>query len=120
MPDAVNMPEKLWDLANLITGFAILQTLATTFALAKGELEILKRAAAHRWAVIGTIVLTVCYVIAICWCGYEGCKLDSASNSNLWIIVTSGRVVAVLLFITMVMAALYGSRHPAKWGQHSN
>ena len=109
MTNAVNMPEKLWDLANLITGFAIVQTLATTFALAEGELKIMKGPTAHSYAVIGTIILTVCYVIAICWCGYKGRKLDSASNSEFWIVVTSGRVIAVLLFITMVTMALSGS-----------
>ena len=56
MTNAVNMPEKLWDLANLITGFAIVQTLATTFALAEGELKIMKGPTAHSYAVIGTII----------------------------------------------------------------
>jgi hypothetical protein len=36
-----NMTDKLWDLANLVTSFAVLQTVATIIAVTKGELKVL-------------------------------------------------------------------------------
>ena len=37
-----SMPDKLWDLANLITSFAVVQTAATAIAVTKGDLKALE------------------------------------------------------------------------------
>ena len=76
----MSMAEKLWDLANLIAGFGVLQAIATIFALTKGELKGLRGLAAHRYAAIGTVVFTLFYVIAIIWCGLLGAGFGQAGQ----------------------------------------
>lgn len=104
------MPEKLWDLTNLITGFGVLQPLATTFALIKGELRALKGVAAHRVVFIATILFTLLYVGAIIWCWVIGSSLDDANNSRIWNLTTIGRVSIVLIFALVLCTALWGHR----------
>ena len=103
-----NMAEKLWDLANLVTGFGVVQTLATTFAIAKRELKGFKGPTPHRFAFAGAVVFTLFYVIAILWCGRIGSLLDKAGNSQVWTVVTFGRVSSILLFTLVMLGALYG------------
>jgi hypothetical protein len=104
-----NMPEQLWDLANLVTGFAIVQTLATTFTVLKGELKVLKGLTAHWLAVAGTIFFLLCYVAAIWWCGDVGSSLD-AGHSHVWRVVTFGRIVGVILFTAVALVVIWGHR----------
>jgi hypothetical protein len=109
--DGVNMAEKLWDLANLITGFAVVQILATTFAMAKDELRTsLKGRAAHWTAFTVAMVFTAFYVTAIMWCGLKGSSLDDQKHSPVWSCVTAARVVAVVLFTVVGLGTLYGHR----------
>ena len=48
--DSAKMAEKLWDTANIIAGFAIVQAIATTFSLARLDLKALIRAGGARHA----------------------------------------------------------------------
>ena len=107
--DDVKMAEKLWDLANLITGFAVLQTLATIFALIKkgGEIE-LKGAPAHLWTFVATFIFTVLYVGAIIWCRYAASPPDGTNNAYVWNVTTFGRVSIVLIFTGIMCVALRG------------
>ena len=108
MSDAA-MAEKLWDLANLLTGFAVAQSIATTFGLAKREMKAIAGASAHKWAAIGTIGFTVFYVIAIIACGIAGDRLDQGPDT-IWLWVMLGRVFAVVLFAVVLLITLLGSR----------
>jgi len=103
-----SMPEKLWELANIVTGFAILQTLATTVALVKGDLNVLKGLNAHRYVFGGTIVFLVLYFAAIIWCGYVGSSLDKPEDLRVWNYVTVGRLCSVLIFTLVMWVALLG------------
>ena len=107
---AADMSEKLWDLANLITGFAVLQTLATIFALIKkgGEIDALKGAPAHLWAFVATFIFTVLYVGAIIWCRYAASPPDGTNNAYVWNVTTFGRVSIVLIFTGIMCVALWG------------
>jgi protein-S-isoprenylcysteine O-methyltransferase Ste14 len=104
-----NMPEQLWDLANLVTGFAVVQTVATIITVAKGELQGLKGTATHWIAVAGTAGFAACYIIAIMWCGIVGASLDNnVANSHVWTVVTFGRVFGVLLFTLVALGTIWG------------
>ena len=50
----LNIAEKLWDLGNLVTGFGVVQSLATTYAVAKGELRGFEGTRLHLLAAAGT------------------------------------------------------------------
>jgi hypothetical protein len=104
-----NMSEKLWDLANLITGFAVLQTLAMLFAVIKGDIPVLMQATVRRLAFVGTIVFTLLYMGAITWCGIEGYSLNAPHDYSVWLIVTLGRIVVVLIFSYLMSIALMGT-----------
>jgi hypothetical protein len=105
----LNMPEKLWDLANLITGFGVLQSLAMTFALTKSdEFKLLSGAAAHWCTLGGTVFFTALYIGAIIWCNNIGAPLDRANDLHIWNFTTIGRVTIVALFTIVMCAALFG------------
>ena len=103
----IKIAEKLWDLANLVTGFAVAQSIATTFTVAKGDLKTLKDAGPHLGAIIATLIFTTFYIIAILWCRKNGSSRDSTDNSSLWHAATVGRVFAVILF-TLVILVTFG------------
>jgi hypothetical protein len=107
------MADKLWDLANFITGFAIAQNLATTFAMAKGEFRnSLKGSAAHIVAFVSTIVFTILYFYAIWWCESQAINKPEVKSIedmvSLWKHVTVGRLVAVALFTVVTLMTLIG------------
>ena len=106
----INMPEKLWDLANVITGFGVLQSLAMTFALTKSdELRLLNTEAGHWCAFGGTVVFTALYIIAIIWCRIAASSNgDDANLAYIWKVTTSGRVAIVLAFTLIMCVALWG------------
>lgn len=106
--EKIKMAEKLWDLANLLTGFAVVQSIATTFTVAKGDLESLVGCDAHFMAMIVTLVFTIFYIIAILWCCKKGSSLDSKDNSSTWRAVKAGRVFAVVLFTLVTLGTFYG------------
>jgi hypothetical protein len=105
--DAVHLAEKLWDMANLITGFAVAQVVATTFAFVKGDLKVIAGAFRHWIALSGTFVFTGFYVFAIIWCGCEGNRL-SPERPDVWCHTTEGRVLAVVLFTVILVLTLCG------------
>jgi hypothetical protein len=107
MDSNLQMALKLWDLANLITGFAVAQILATTFALAGGKLRtILQGPAAHWTAFVVMILVTGLYLTAIVWCGSKGRSLERY-HPEVWCVVTAARVGVVVLFRLVEVATLY-------------
>jgi hypothetical protein len=106
LTENLNMAEKLWDLANLVTGFAVVQTLAFIYSLLKRDIKLPNRSA-HWWAAIFTSAFTVGYVIAVIWCGSKGWCIDGA-NSYFWRRVTFGRASTIIMFGLVALLALFG------------
>jgi hypothetical protein len=102
----LSAPDKLWDLANTVASFGVLQTIATIFTVTKGEFVGLRGRLAHTFAYIGTVVFAAFYVASIVWCGFVGSSLDKAENRHVWTVATSGRVIAILLFTAVMCLAL--------------
>ena len=106
------MAEKLWDLANVVTGFAVAQGIATTFVIAKGDLNnSLRGSGAHFVAIGATLVFSAFYIFAILRCRAKGSSLDSLDNSAIWFTITAGRVFAVVLFTLVTLGTMYGHRN---------
>ena len=61
----IYLADKLWDLANLVTGFVAAQNPAFIDALAKDELHLLRGAVPFCRALWGTIDFNIGYVAAI-------------------------------------------------------
>ena len=102
----LNLADKMWDLANLVTGFAIAQSLGTTFALAKFELKALTGSVAHWVAFVFTLILTGFYIKAIFLCANMATE-HSAFGSQIWQ-VTYVREGAIILFTLVMLFALLG------------
>lgn len=101
------LAEKLWDLGNYITAFAVAQVLATTFGVAKREWGALTGDFAHKISLWATGVFTVFYIAAIVWCGYEVMQL-SPEHHLVHEIVIFGQVSVVVLFTAILFLALNG------------
>jgi hypothetical protein len=114
----IKLAEKLWDLANIVTGFAVAQVLATTFTLANRQMLALSGRAAHWYAAGGTFIFTAFYLTAIIWCNHTGAALDATSNNEIWKVVNVGRIFAVVLFTAAMLFTLYGHRRDEIKAEH--
>ncbi len=105
-----DMTDKLRDLANYTTGFAIAQSIATAFALAKGEWRFsLRTNKEHYGGLAATVVFTIGYIVAVLWCWCRAKPVDDDAKP-IWTIATWGRIVAILLFTTVTVTAFLGHR----------
>ena len=105
----IKLAEKLWDLANIVTGFAVAQVIATTFALANNQIAALTGRAARWIAFVCTVVFTGFYLGAIIWCNHKGADLDP-QHTDVCAAVNCGRMVAIVLFTLVLLFAPYGHR----------
>jgi amino acid transporter len=108
------MAEKLWEMANLITGFAVVQSVGTAFALSKGDLRYsLTTTPGHIGVFVVTIGFAFAYTFAIRWCSQKGMELDG-KNEDIWKAAAIGRITAVIVFTLITLVAVVG--HMAtKW-----
>lgn len=109
----VNVPldpvDKLWNLENYITAFAIAQGLAFAFALAKREIRLLSKVLDHIIAYAGTLFFTALYVVAIICCERAGVRHPmEADTRQIWHSVMGAQLWAVGLFTALVLLALTG------------
>jgi hypothetical protein len=107
---ANDMAENLWELANIISGFAVIQSIATAFALAKGDFRFsLRTKTEHVIGIASASVFAIFYAGTVAWCWYRATSIDTDSNDqSLWAIVTIGRIGAILLFTVPVIFAFLG------------
>jgi len=101
--------EKLWDLANGVTGFAVLQSIATTFVVSEGKIDkALNGINAHAAGIFGTLVFTAFYIYAVHACRKMAEPRDTAVPPEIWRKVTSGRIAAIVLFNSVTVLAFVG------------
>jgi hypothetical protein len=103
------MADKLWDLANIVTGFAIAHSLATVFMLAKDEMKLLHDETGYRLMYIGTTVFTLFYLTVILLCGLAAPGQEP--DKSIWRVVTVGRILAVTFFTFVLYGTIYGHRY---------
>ncbi|MGA8366044.1 MAG: hypothetical protein ACLQMT_05425 [Candidatus Acidiferrales bacterium] len=111
----LKMADKLWDLANLVTGFAIAQNLAFTYSMAQHDLQVRGRGR-HWGAFAGAVVFTIFYVVAVRLCGREGRLLDGG-QAHMWCYVTWGRILAIVLFFLVSVVTIYFHRQDEQRGE---
>jgi len=104
----VDVPEKLWDLANLLTGFAVVRGLVLIYGLVKDEFKLLKSRAAHWSAVFGTVIFNTAYVLAVWYCGRSARSLSiSVDERHIWRRVNCGRVGTIIVFTLVTLGTIY-------------
>lgn len=88
----------LWDLANAVTAFAVLQALAFLYALGKPEMRnSMANEAACKVivpAIVGASLLYAACVLAIGFCLVDA----GAAAEKAWTWVSIGRALAILVF----------------------
>jgi hypothetical protein len=105
---AMDMTDKLWDLANLTTGFAVAQSIATSFALAKGDFRFsLRTKLEHIYGIISTVIFMLLYMGAVLWC-WSHAQVTESDAKSIWGYATFGRVVAIFLFSSVTIVAFLG------------
>jgi hypothetical protein len=103
----MDMPEKLWDFSNIITGFSIAQSVAFSYALGDGLKFI------HCWKTgkvglsIIIIIFSFGYSCAIWQCCRHGGSLDNPLNREMWRITKWWRLITLTLFSAFSIAALF-------------
>ena len=102
------MAEKLWDLANAVSGFAALQNLAFTFGLAKGDFKIAIQGVAPHWtAGILTVIFAALYSCGVYWCKRQS-QRSGLESDNSWNAITRGSAFTVWLFTLVTVLTLLG------------
>ena len=90
---------KLWDTAGVITGFAILQSLAYIYALTRREFSVDTNS--KRFKLFMTFVggfFTVCYLFSVWWCSIKAIQLsDKVIQSDMSAFLYD-RMFAIILF----------------------
>ncbi len=105
---ASDLAKLVWDVANGITAFAVVQGLVFAYSCAKKEIgdvlnrKALKLAVAAMLALIGIV-----QCLAVWWCGVNLCELD-AGHCKLHSEMTLGRMLCVgglLMFSIIILYA---------------
>jgi hypothetical protein len=101
------MEEKLWNAANAVVGFAVLQAIAFLYAAAKGDLRL--NITTSLFTAIALCVLPVicgcAYGFAVWRCYTLALRLD-VEHKETWRDTTKGRIYAIAFFQLLVVVAL--------------
>lgn len=119
MVEQMDLAGKLWDLENYVTAFAIAQSLAVTFGIAKKELRLIDSRKAHMISIASTLLFLGLYSAAIFWCGFTGAKLQPDADRHIWHVVTWSEFGAVCLFTGVVVITLIGNMRAITSSQSS-
>jgi hypothetical protein len=99
---------RLWDAANLITGFVAVQALAFTYACAGKEFgDAINTRAAKRTILVVMGAMSIGYCLAVAWCSFQEATLDP-QHSRLYWHAAVGRslfIVAITGFSFIVLYA---------------
>jgi hypothetical protein len=103
----IEWDDRLWGLANIVTGFAVAQSIALLYALGK-DLRDLHKApmGTKKWIAI-PIGLFSCFYVGAVW-GLAWLAIDSdPSEDSIWLWVMVGRSVAIGAFGLFALASLF-------------
>ena len=108
-PVMSSIPDKMWDLSNYITGFAVAQAIATAFAVAKNDFESsLKERRDFIGGLASVVVFGLFYLIGVIWCRTVVTNLVEEDDIMIWNWATVGRIFAIVLFSAVAFLAFLG------------
>ncbi len=103
------MLKQLWLMTNVITGFAVVQAVATAFALATSLRDLqLKEIRVKTCVAMVAVATAALYCIGVWACWWLAWDVE-ANKTNLWIwtIVTIGETLAILFFTGVAIGGLF-------------
>ena len=107
--DSKDLAKKLWDMANLITGFAVAQSLVVSLAIINNQMGWICDPSAPVISIGALVVITLLYCWALVVCGRLGSKLGESEHRDIWCYLTGGRIAAVLLFNVVLLVVIHGA-----------
>ncbi len=119
------LSKHLWDLANIITGFAVVQTVAFTYACARPEFsELINTLFIKIILSIHVFIVTLAEAYAIWWCSKKTITLYKTKIEKVNLEITRiiyqaayGRIIVITFLIIPAMIALWSEQlggHPFK------
>lgn len=104
---AAELTKLVWDLANGITAFAVVQGLVFAYACAKKEIgDLLNRKALKLAVAVMVALIGIGQCLAVCWCGAKLCSLDP-DHCKLHSEATIGRILCVGGLLVFSIIILY-------------
>ena len=102
-----DLTKLIWDLANGIAAFAVVQGLLFAHACAKKEFgDVVNRKALKLAIAVMLVLIGTAQCTALWWCGRKLSELDP-THSNLHLDITLGRVVCVVGLMIFSILILY-------------
>ena len=107
-----DMANHLWNLADIITGFAVAQSIAFLYALAQKEFsEAVDNPEASMIIVMATVSASVVYCSAVYLIGTGGSSLTNVEHEkNIWASITWGRIAGIMIFNGFVLSIVFLQR----------
>jgi hypothetical protein len=104
---AADLTKLMWDLANGITAFAVVQGLVFAYACAKKEIGDAINRKTTKLAIAAMVALiAIGQCVAVYWCGAKLCGLDP-DHCELHSEVTTGRILCVVGLLAFSIIILY-------------
>jgi uncharacterized membrane protein YbhN (UPF0104 family) len=104
---AAELTRLVWDLANGITAFAVVQGLVFAYACAKKEIgDVMNRKTIKLAIAVMVALIAIGQCVALYWCGAKSCSLDP-DHCELHSEVTIGRVLCVAGLLVFSIIILY-------------
>ncbi len=105
--DNKDISKELWSLANIITGFSVVQSLGFAIAMGK-DLAVLQGKPADVKIVLSIccVVYSVMYSVGVFRCYRLAMSVDTSHNS-VWSQVTRGRIACIWIFAAVPIFGLF-------------
>ena len=104
---ASEITKLVWDLANGITAFAVVQGLVFAYACAKKEIgDAINRKTIKLAIAVMVVLIAIGQCMAVYWCGAKLCGLDPDHCELHWE-VTAGRILCIVGLLAFSIIILY-------------
>jgi hypothetical protein len=110
--------ERIWSLANGITGFALVQSLVAGYTFGKGEFpEMSRRGAIISLALLTIITVAQIYAVQACYLAATSLPKTDPTAQRLWAMATVGRQIAIGFFALAPFLGIIGKLVGPEAGQ---
>ena len=110
------MEDRIWNLANLVTGFSVAQNLAFLYGMGRYLSFLQHESAKIKYPVAVTIMISVLLYLGAVWDLHILAQDIPGGDSRIWLHVSIGRSVAITIFGALALAGLFAPELYARSG----
>lgn len=104
---STELTKMIWELANAITGFAVVQGLVFAYACAKKEIgDVINRKSLKRAIAVMVALIGIAQCVAVEWCRIKLCDLDPG-HCTLYSEAGLGRILCIGSLLVFSILILY-------------